>query len=222
MCCNIYWRSYYVWKVQSLLEKERVLNSPENMQFWQMAQPLDKLWNHILLTKNSPRNPDPNRPFPTHKHHRKITRQTLQPLSFFTTTVLRTRTKLFSNALYNSTKMPSTLNERIWVSTTLTRSPTTRTNSNKHKTTCSNRKQKKTGHIAGQHCMQIWRWRSACRTKSWLWNYVWKYKNNHAKNCEIMCENTKTITLQILYHLKLAPTHLLTPCQNLEEWTCYP
>ena len=29
--------------------------------------------------------------------------------------------------------------------------------------------------------------------------------------CGIIFENTKTITLRILYHLKLAPTHLLMP-----------
>jgi len=33
----------------------------------------------------------------------------------------------------------------------------------------------------------------------------------HDKICGIVSENTKTITLRILYHLKLARTHLLTP-----------
>jgi len=39
MCCDIYWRSSNVSKSLSLLQKGKVLNSPENMQFWQIAQP---------------------------------------------------------------------------------------------------------------------------------------------------------------------------------------
>jgi len=94
--------------------------------------------------KNSPRNPDTNSPLrgvywgvPTHVPPQNQTSNSP------TTTLLRTRTKLFSNALYNFTKMPLPLYEKICVSTTLTHSPLTRTNSNKRQTTLSNHKRKK-------------------------------------------------------------------------------
>ena len=38
MCCDIYWRFHYIGKCESLLQKKIVLNSPANMQFWQIAQ----------------------------------------------------------------------------------------------------------------------------------------------------------------------------------------
>ena len=43
MCCDIYWRNIvfeFGLFVESLLQKEGVLNSHENLQFWQSAQPI--------------------------------------------------------------------------------------------------------------------------------------------------------------------------------------
>ena len=86
-----------------------------------------------------------------------------------TTTFLKIRTKVFSNALYNFTEMPLPLYGKTLVSTTLTRLLVTRTNSNKRKLTFSNNKRKKAGQITRQRCMRPWRYWSNSRTKSWFY-----------------------------------------------------
>jgi len=94
--------------------------------------------------------------------------------------------------------MPLPPYEKIEVSTTLTHSPTARTNSNKRKTTFSNHKRKK-------------------KQDKLLANVACDHGDDgvpagqHFGSCKIISENTKTITLRILYHLKLAASHLLMP-----------
>ena len=94
--------------------------------------------------------------------------------------------------------MPLPLYEKIWVLTTLTHSSTTRTTSNKRKTAFSNHKQKKN------------------RTNYWptlhaTMEMMERLQDKILALCRSISENTKTVTLRIIYHLKLAPTHLLMP-----------
>jgi len=94
--------------------------------------------------------------------------------------------------------MPLPLYEKIRVLTTLTHSPTTRTNSNKRKTSFSNHKQKKS------------------KSNYWPTLHATMEMTEYLLDkilalCGIISENTKTITLRILYHLKLAQTHPLIP-----------
>ena len=71
-------------------------------------------------------------------------------------------------------------------------------NKNKHKTTFSNHKRKKS------------------RTNYWPTLHATMEMTEYLKDkilslCGIISEKTRTITLRILYHLKLAPTHPLIP-----------
>ena len=83
----------------------------------------------------------------------------------------------------NSTEMPSTLYEKIWVSTTLTRSPITKTNSNKHKTISSNHKPQKNR----TNCWPTWH--ATMKMTEWLQHKIVVLcgiiskicKNNHVK-----------------------------------------
>ena len=101
-----------------------------------------------------------------------------------TTTLLKTLTKLSSNTLYNFTEMPFALYGKTSVLTTPTSLPTTRTRSNKRKSTflIHKRKKKQDKLLANVSCDHGDAGNTSGQTLGSMWNYLRKFKNNHAKN----------------------------------------